>query len=133
MPELIFSYTRADALADGVLRDITEMATEAGVKYHTACTATFWGELVKPSEFARETMCNSEDGRLWDVLWMFVNATKGRIPHKSYRDGVSDVLEYEALFVMGDKPEAVLRTIKAVCGPGDNAEPVITFMLPHED
>jgi len=133
MPELIFAYTRANALEDGVLRDISEMAKEAGIVFPAACTATLWGELVEPSEFARETMCNSEDGRLWDILWMFVNATKGRIPHKNYRVGPGEALEYETLFVMGDRPEAVPRTIKAVCGPGDNAEPVITFMLPHED
>ena len=26
-----------------------------------------------------------------------------------------------------------LVTLKAVCGPGDDAEPVITIMLPEED
>ena len=29
------------------------------------------------------------------------------------------------------RPEEV--TLKALCGPGDDAEPVITIMLPHED
>jgi hypothetical protein len=29
------------------------------------------------------------------------------------------------------RPEKV--TLKALCGPGDDAEPVITIMLPHED
>lgn len=129
---IIFSYTRADAIADGVLKDVSEMAAEAGIRFPAACTGTLWAELVAPSEFAR-SIGNSEEGRLWDILWMFVMATKGMIPHKNYREGLGEALEYETLFVMGEEFEPVSRAIKAVCGPGDNAEPVITFMLPHED
>jgi hypothetical protein len=29
--------------------------------------------------------------------------------------------------------ELKLVELKAVCGPGDNSEPVITIMLPEED
>jgi len=30
-------------------------------------------------------------------------------------------------------PRARLVTLKALCGPGDDGEPVITIMLPEED
>ena len=29
--------------------------------------------------------------------------------------------------------QADLVTLKALCGPGDQGEPVMTIMLPHED
>jgi hypothetical protein len=37
-------------------------------------------------------------------------------------------------FLVQNKPEKLKRqNLKAICGPGDNAEPVITVMLPEED
>jgi len=38
--DLIHRYTRADALRDGVLIDVTATAKEAGFKYPVALTAT---------------------------------------------------------------------------------------------
>src|ERR1039458_9449603 len=41
---VIYSYTRKQAIEDGVLVDITEMAKEAGIKYPVAITSTaFFG------------------------------------------------------------------------------------------
>ena len=39
---VISAYTRAQAIADGVLVDVSEMAREAGLKHPTALTATVW-------------------------------------------------------------------------------------------
>ena len=67
-----------------------------------------------------------EQGRLWDILWMLRCAIA--------RDNrtESDRIDFQ-LLVRNDnrRPEEV--TLKALCGPGDEAEPVITIMLPHED
>src|ERR1019366_7436165 len=38
--DVIYSYTRKQAIEDGVLVDITEMAKEAGIKYPVAITST---------------------------------------------------------------------------------------------
>ena len=43
---VIFSYTRAQAIADGVLIDATELAKEAGFRIPVAVTAGVWGECV---------------------------------------------------------------------------------------
>ncbi|EQD56202.1 hypothetical protein B1B_09022, partial [mine drainage metagenome] len=40
--ELIYSYSRADAIRDGVLVDVSERAKRAGIKHPTACTAGVW-------------------------------------------------------------------------------------------
>ena len=37
------------------------------------------------------------------------------------------------LLVQNDDQGPCEVTLKAVCGPGDNAEPCITVMLPEED
>ena len=37
------------------------------------------------------------------------------------------------LLVRNDNRQPEKVTLKALCGPGDQAEPVITIMLPHED
>jgi uncharacterized protein DUF6573 len=66
--EIIYAYTRAQALEDGVLVDVSEMAKEAGIKFAVALTATVYGKYVEvPDGVAGQ----DETGRLWDILWMF--------------------------------------------------------------
>lgn len=121
--ELIFSYTRADAIADGVLVDVTDTAKEAGIKYPTAMTsAVFEGYVrVPPGVEAQD-----ERGRLWDVVWML----KVAIARHPETDG--DMLLY-TVFVRNDNTEPKPVKLKAVVHPGDEGEPVITVMLPDED
>ena len=48
--EVIDAYTRAQALEDGVLVDVSEMAKEAGIKFPVALTATVYGQYVEVPE-----------------------------------------------------------------------------------
>ena len=123
--EVIYSYTRKQAIEDGVLIDVSEMAREAGIKYPVAVTSAVYYEYIVPGE----RLINdgqSIEGRLWDVLWMFrINAQKNP----------SDIMMFCVLFVMpsGNNSQLVTVKLKAVCGPGDMGEPVITIMKPEED
>ena len=47
----------------------------------------------------------------------------------------SDIMHFELYFLMNEngKTEQKLVTLKAVCGPGDDGEPVITIMKTDED
>jgi hypothetical protein len=120
--DLIHSYNRRRAIADGVLIDVTATAKEAGVRYPVALTAAAWARCVAvPPGVA----CQDEAGRLWDVLVMFRLAA-GRT------DG--DRLAF-AVHVRNDNRPGVPPPVrlKAVCGPGDDAAPVVTIMLPDED
>src|SRR4051812_2206240 len=65
--DLIFAYTRADAIRDGVLIDVTATAKEAGFKYPVAVTAAVWAECVA---IPPGVVCQDESGRLWDVVTM---------------------------------------------------------------
>ena len=69
--------TRHQALEDGVLVDVSETAREAGIRYPTAVTTRVWHELVVPNE-EQKSWSQDQEGRLWDVLWMF--ALAGRLP-----------------------------------------------------
>lgn len=114
--EPIFAYTRADAIRDGELVDVSATAKEAGINYPVAMTRAAWAEAVSLSD---GTPGQDEAGRLWDVLWMLkyhAQRTKG------------DTLEYQ-LLIAGKG----VKRLKSQVHGGDNLEPVITIMLPGED
>ncbi len=120
--DLVYSYTRAQAIADGVLVDVSETAREAGIRFPAAVTARLWHGYIVP----REDLAGagqSVEGRLWDALFLFAI---------SARKFSGDTLFYDVLFLMDDETTESVR-LKAVCGPGDEGEPVITIMLPDED
>lgn len=123
LPPLIFSYTRAQAIADGVLVDVSEPAKEAGFVIPVAMTATVWAEYVR---VPNGVVGQNESGRLWDVLTMLRHAIRRG-------NGGSELLFQ--LLVRNDnvEQEPPLVALKAVCGPGDDPSPCVTVMLPDED
>jgi len=124
MMNIIHMYTRAMAIADGVLIDVSDMAKEAGYKYPVAMTDTVYHKCVAvPKDLKGE---QDEDGRLWDLLWM----SRFR---KIVRGSEGTTATFEVLVQTRPNSEPELVKLKAVCGPGDSAEPVVTMMLPTED
>lgn len=116
--EVISVYSRAQALEDGVLVDVTETAKEAGFKFPVAVTASVWSDLHEglslPSA-AGQTV----SGRIWDVVWMAMLAIRAA------KRG--DRLTFKV--IIGRKTHSYLM----VCGPGDTPAPVITIMRPEDD
>lgn len=121
--EPIFSYSRKQAIEDGVLVDVSETAKEAGIAVPVALTAEAWSQAVSVDE-AAEGYGQSEDGRLWDVLSLL------RFAAGTAADGQS-VITYPVIVNDGPGKQREVE-LKAVIGPGDNLEPVITVMLPEE-
>lgn len=122
MCEIIFSYTRKQAIEDGVLVDVSKLAAEAGFRFPVAMTSTAWACCVEVSE-AAEQSGQSETGRLWDVLNVLRWAVK--------RSPGGNEVRFQVSVFDGDRCDTV--ELKSLCGPGDDAEPVITVMLPDED
>lgn len=120
--EMIHSYSRAQAIADGVLVDVSAVAAEAGIKHPVALTRAVWSRYVEVPEGVE---LQDEQGRLWDVLYMLAQAAR-RIAGSQF---------LYKLHVRNDNRERTppLVTLKAICGPGDTAAPVITVLLPEED
>ena len=126
---VISSYTRAQAIEDGVLIDASNMAREAGFKWPVALTAAAWTDCVEWSEDDSEQQVpQDQSGRLWDLLFMASHAIRTRKES-------GDRLMFRLYRVPrdGHSTRAVLVTLKLIVGPGDSGEPVITLMLPHED
>jgi hypothetical protein len=130
---VICSYTRDQALADGVLVDVSELAREAGFKIPVAVTASVWADCIDWPENSEQGFGQSIDGRLWDVLFMAYYKIK------STRDQSEDLL-YQLWIIPTDIKAnadkyslAKETTLKINIGGGDNGEPVLTIMKPNED
>ncbi len=120
--DLIHSYTRAEAIADGVLIDVSGVAREVGIRYPVALTAAAWARCVAVPP---GVPCQDEAGRLWDVVWLLACAAR--------RGGGPEVRF--GVHVRNDNRERTppLVRLKAGCGPGDQGGRVVTVMLPDED
>jgi len=118
--DVIYAYSRAQALEDGVLVDVSDTAREAGFKWPVALTSAVWGLI---EDIPSSKSWQSVAGRLWDVLYMAFCAIK-RAPTGG------DTLHYRLIMHHG---RHTYVTLKLVTGPGDAGEPVVTIMLPEED
>jgi hypothetical protein len=121
---IIHRYTRAQALADGALIDLSAEGREAGIRYPVAVTAAAYQEAIDMTAAASRTGCD-ERGRRWDLVWML------RCAMERCAAG-ADRIQFTVLVVQ-DRVEPTPVKLRAVCGPGDDAAPVITVMLPDED
>ena len=121
---VIYSYTRADAIADGQQVDVSTTAQEAGIRFPFYITrAVFDAYVTVPPDVSGQ----DEAGRLWDMVWMT------RFAIIRARPGVSRLPV--ALYVRNDNQRSRLVKLVAVCGPRDfdDPAPAITLMLPDED
>jgi hypothetical protein len=122
--DLIHRYTRADALRDGVLIDVSQTAREAGIRYPVALTRAVWERCVR---VPTGVLCQDEAGRLWDVAWMLACAIRRQ-------DGGAREVRF-GVHVRNDNRDRTppLVRLRAVCGPGDDGEPVLPVMMPTDD
>ena len=122
--DLIYSYTRAQAIADGVQVDVSKAAAEAGIRFPVFLTRTVFDAYVAVSP---DVSGQAEAGRLWDVVWML------RFAIQRTSRGV-ERLPF-ALYVRNDNRAAKLVKLIAMAGPLDidDPSPAITVMMPDED
>lgn len=121
---VIISYTRAQALADGVFVDVTELAHETGFRLPVAVTAAVWADIEDiPPQSGQDTT-----GRLWDLLTSTHFHTC-----RAVAEGNGDTDTIRLSFVLHRDGCHPRYEIKSVIGPGDNGEPVLTIMKPNED
>lgn len=123
--EIIYSYTRAQAVADGVQVEVTKTAQEAGIKFPVFLTRTVFDAYVAVPP---DVTAQDEAGRLWDIVWMLRFAI---IRSRSGQDHIP-----VALYVKNadNRPSRLVKLI-AQCGPldMDDPQPAITVMMPDED
>ncbi len=100
---VLVPFTRQDAIKNGFLVDVTDTAQKAGIKYPVALERVVWDRYI-----------NENKDRIWDVLWMF---------------RLKSLYETNSVMRFGVSFGGELISLWAVCGPGDNMEPVVTIML----
>jgi hypothetical protein len=123
--KVIYSYSRAQAVADGVQVDVTKTAEQAGIRFPVFITRNAFEHCVT---IPPGVTCQDESGRLWDVVWML------RFAILRARPGVDRIPV--ALYVRNsDHEPARLTKLVAVCSALDidDPSPAITVMLPDED
>ncbi len=117
--DIVFRYTRQEALEDGVLIDLSDTAKEAGFRFPLAVTQGVFAILNNTDAPGQDLK-----GRSWDMLMIF---------RKYARRTNGNVIRFAPLFLMPDSKKPKPVQMWAKCGPGDDAEPVITIMLEGED
>jgi hypothetical protein len=122
--EIIYSYSRSQAVADGVQVEVSKTAQEAGIRFPVFLTRAVYDAYVTVPP---DVSCQDEAGRLWDIL------TMTRFAILRSRPGC-DRLPV-ALYVRNDNRRPRLVRLTAACGPLDidDPQPAITVMLPDED
>jgi hypothetical protein len=138
--EVISSYTRAQAIKDGVLVNLNDpsftfrpglnICAEAGIKYPVAMTIAAFAKTVSELD-SPPPPCQDISGRLWDVLTMFRLAAKRGGEEIRFRVTVINGVCVGGKRINRTKRETVI--LKAICGPGDSGDPVITILLPDEN
>jgi hypothetical protein len=101
---------------------VAAVARQAGTRYPVALTRAAWERCVTVPP---GVLCQDESGRFWDVLWLLACAA---------RRGAGPEVRV-AVHVRNDNRQRTppLVRLKALCGPGDRGEPVVTVTLPEED
>ena len=132
--EPVYAYSRAQAIEDGILVDVTSVASEAGFTWPTAMTRAVYERYVEvPPELKGQ---QDIQGRLWDIMRMlWVNVRTGKI--SGDRGEFKLLVRFPASTEWQSNEKAHpaergglrLVTLKSISGPGDHGEPTITVML----
>lgn len=119
--DCIYSYTRKQAIDDGILIDVTATAREAGFRFNTCITSALHNIISDiPSKYDYQDY----NGRLWDVLYMASMAAR--------RSNNTNTILFQVIMnIKGTNKK--YQTFKAVISGDDNGEPCITIMMPNED
>jgi hypothetical protein len=121
---LVYAYTREQAIADGVLVDVTETAKAIGFKLNTVITDHLFHCYVEPPDGLDRSFGQSVTGRLHDLMVLALFAARRAVN--------TDRVTFKVDFLMAPGRKETVEVIAHI-GPGDNGEPVLTIMLPEDD
>jgi len=140
-PQLIYSYTRAQAIEDGVLVDVTNATDASGqrlspFRYPVAMTRAVWETTIGAGGVWEDEadgeavlkLPGGQDvaGRMHDVFWMLRCALAR--PHAR-----PDEVNFSVLVDVNGDGRKTKVDLWSKCGPDDTAEAVLTIMLTTED
>jgi hypothetical protein len=124
--EVTGTYSRAEAIADGVLIPVPgDLAADAGFRCPVALTSAAWEDCVAWTEAdnERKPALQDQTGRLWDVIWVASRAIRAARPREQ------DCVPFRVYRVprpgRAARPRPVMLTART--GPGDDGEQVVTI------
>lgn len=126
--EVISTYSRAECIADGFLVDVSLPAAEAGFTVPVAVSHAAWADCIewRAEDSLRQTH-QDQEGRLWDLL--------STCFFEAYRKRGHNAMFFELYRIprngKATTPDKV--QLKALMGPGDSGEPVMTILKPNEN
>jgi hypothetical protein len=139
---VIYTYTRSQAIADGIQIEVSKVAREAGITCPVFLTRAVYDNYVTVPPALQNGKCGShqdEAGRLWDIVWMTRFAVRNAKPERSGPCGAvarpARTRLPVALYVRNDNQRARLIKLIVTCGPLDidDPQPAITIMMPDGD
>lgn len=122
--DLIYVYTREDAIRDGFQVDVSEMAREAGFRIPVSVTRTLWDEYITPDPRSVPNG-QSVEGRLWDTLWMARMAARCRPD--------ADRLRFKVIYIQKTAQRRTITLEMRIGAADPQGRPCITITLPGED
>lgn len=131
--KLIDAYSRAQAIEDKVLIDVTKTAKEVGYKFPVAISAALWS-MIK--DVPKSKYGGDPEGRMWDVLCMGYMAIRRNSNSDTVQINYKLILPHIEYCLEDDKRKEHLKiyqTLKIILGPDDDFQPCLTIMLQNED
>jgi hypothetical protein len=121
--QVVYSYSRKQAVEDGIQIDVSSIAKEAGFKFPVFVTRGVWEKYILVPDGITD---QDEAGRLWDVLWMLKFQA---------RRSEGSTIRFQLHVRNEEAGEPTLVTLKSICGPRDidDPSPAITILLLDED
>ena len=125
---IIHSYSRAEAIRDGVLLDVTEIAKQFRFRYPVAVTSNLYHTYIVPNEDLGKSGETIENrlGLVFAELFYAIKGISNNNPQSRIQFSVEFLMD-----AINDEFEEI--DLIADCGPGDDLSPVITIMLPEDD
>lgn len=124
---VIHSCTCAQALANGILIDVTETGKEVGFKLPVAITEVLQNRLTTTK--AEASIGQDYDSRLWDVLWVAAFTVQLADPGTNT---VTFTVVQQEVDAKSGRPQNIELHLQAVCGPGLAGKSVITIGCPQD-
>jgi hypothetical protein len=116
--DVISTYSRADAITDRVLVDLSILfpISRRLYKFPIACTSTVWNIISS----------TGNENLIGEVVAVLVAS------QRNITKQIDDACHLFGVVLEGAAPTERC-TFKIMCHGGDNCEPVLTIMLPTED
>lgn len=115
--QYIYEYSRRNAIADGVLVDVSHVAKEYGIALNTVFTAALFVDATQHSDES----ASAGETNVHAVFLALKAANEGATSK-------TDTIYFKVLLDAGKHLD-----LWAKCHPGDAGEPVITIMRADED